>query len=130
MRSACKQCGKIFSWDKPTVVAQIGQELYSFCSTQCRDEFLYPKLSNPLCAREGCYRRVPKGNRMLCAICYLQGDNCGEHQVVIFDSRSKAHWERKEKEIIKRLEQQVRVYSAENMTQQELSSLLPSQSRK
>ena len=130
MRSACKQCGKIFSWDKPTVVARIGQELHSFCSTQCRDEFFYPKLSNPLCAREGCYRRVPKGNRMLCAVCYLQGDNFGEHHVVIFDSKSRAHWERKEKAIIKRLERQVRVYSAQNMTQKELSSLVPSQNRK
>jgi hypothetical protein len=67
---------------------------------------------------------------MLCAICYLQGDNLGEQNVVIFDSRSKAHWERKEKAIIKRLEGQVRVYSAQNMTQKELSSLVPSQNGK
>jgi len=64
---------------------------------------------------------------MLCAICYLQGDNYGEHHVVIFDSISREHWEEKEKEIIRRLEGQVRVYSAENMTQEELSSLVPSQ---
>jgi hypothetical protein len=67
---------------------------------------------------------------MLCAICYLQGDNYGEHQVVIFDSRSREHWEQKEEEIIKRLEGQVRVYSAQNMTQEELSSLVPSQNKK
>ena len=130
MKSVCQQCGEHFHWDKPTVVAWIGDKFLSFCSTQCRHEFLYPKLSNPVCAREGCYRRVPKENRMLCAICYLQGDNLGEHHVVIFDSRSRAHWEGKEKEIIKRLEGQVRVYSAENMTQKELSSLVPSQKRK
>ena len=80
-----------------------------------------------MCAREGCYRRVPNENRMLCASCYLQGDNYGEHEVVIFDSKSRAHWQKKEKEIIKRLEGQVRVYSAKNMTQEELSSLVPSQ---
>jgi len=73
---------------------------------------------------------VPRENRMLCAICYLQGDNYGEREVVIFDTSSRAHWERKEQEIMKRLEGQVRVYSAQNMTQKELSSLVPSQNRK
>ena len=126
MRSACLKCGTNFNWERPTVVAWIGDKLFSFCSTKCRHLFLYPKLSNPICSREGCYNE----NRMLCAICYLQGDNYGEHEVVIFDTSSRAHWERKEKEIIKRLEGQVRVYSAENMTQEELSSLVPSQSRK
>ena len=129
MKSACLQCGTNFNWKKPTVVAWIGDKLFYFCSTKCRHEFLYPKPSNPICAREGCYRRVPKGNRMLCAICYLQGDNYGEHQVVIFDSRSREHWEKKEEEIIKRLEGQVRVYSAQNMTQEELSLLVPSQNK-
>lgn len=130
MKSVCLQCGDQFHWNKPTVVAWINKELYSFCHPKCRHEFLHPELSNPICSREGCYRRVPKRNRMLCAICYLQGDNLGEQNVVIFDSRSKAHWERKEKAIIKRLEGQVRVYSAQNMTQKELSSLVPSQNRK
>ena len=130
MKSACLQCGTNFNWEKPTVVAWIGDKLFSFCSTKCRHAFLNPQLSNPVCAREGCYRRVPKENRMLCAICYLQGDNFGGHEVVIFDSISRAHWERKEKEIIKRLAGQVRVYSAQNMTQKELSSLVPSQNRK
>ena len=130
MKSACLQCGTNFNWEKPTVVAWIGEKLFCFCSTQCRHTFLNPKVSNPICAREGCYRRVPKENRMLCAICYFQGDNYGEREVVIFDTSSRAHWERKEQEIIKRLEGQVRVYSAQNMTQKELSSLVPSQNRK
>jgi YHS domain-containing protein len=130
MNSVCLQCGDHFHWDKPMKANRRGRELYSFCSTKCRHEFLNPKLSNLACAREGCYRRVPKENRMLCTICYLQGDNLGEHHVVIFDSKSRAHWERKEKAIIRRLEGQVRVYSAQNMTQQELSSLVPSQNRK
>jgi len=129
MKSACLQCGINFNWVKPTVVAYIGEKLFSFCSTKCRHAFFNPKFLNPVCAREGCYRRVPKENRMLCAICYLQGDNFGGHEVVIFDSISRAHWERKEKEIIERLEGQVRVYSAQNMTQKELSSLVPSQNR-
>jgi hypothetical protein len=130
MKSVCLQCGTNFNWDKPTVVAWIGDKLLSFCSTKCRHAFLNAKLSNPICAREGCDRRLPKENRMLCAICYLQGDNYGEHHVVIFDSISREHWEEKEKEIIKRLEGKVRVYSAEDMTQEELSSLVPSQKRK
>jgi len=130
MKSACLHCGTNFNWEKPTAVAWIGEKLLSFCSTKCRHTFLYPQLSNPICAREGCYRRVPKDNRMLCSICYLQGDNCGEQEVVIFDTSSRAHWERKEKEIIKRLEGRVRVYSAKRMTQQELSSLVPSQNKK
>jgi hypothetical protein len=126
MKSDCLQCGNQYNWDGPTVVAWIGEKLFSFCSTKCRHEFLNPQLSNPICAREGCYRRVPKENRMLCAICYAHGDNYGEHHVVFFDSRSREHWDKKEKEIIKRLKGQVRVYSAQSMTQQELSSLVPS----
>ena len=130
MKSSCLQCGTNFNWEEPRVVAWIGEKLFSFCSTKCRHAFLYPKLSSPTCAREGCDRRVPKKNQMLCAVCYLQGDNCGEREVVIFDTRSRAHWERKEREIIRRLEERVRVYSAEHMTQEELSSLVPSQKRK
>jgi len=130
MKSACLHCGTNFDWEKPTVVAWIGEKPSSFCSMKCRHAFINPKVSNPVCAREGCYRRVPKENRMLCSICYRQGDNSGDHEVVIFDSISRAHWERKEKEIIKRVEGQVRVYSARNMTQKKLSSLVPSQNSK
>jgi len=130
MRIACLQCGTNFNWEKPTVVAWIGDKLFSFSSTKCSHAFLNPKLSNPVCAREGCDRRVPKEKRMLCTICYLQGDNYVEHHVVIFNTISRKHCEEKEKEIIKRLEGQVRVYSAENMTQEELTSLVPSQNRK
>ena len=129
MKSACLQCGTNFNWEKPTVVAWIGDKLFTFCSTYCRHAFLYPKLSNPICAREGCYRRVPKANRMLCAVCYQIGDFIGEKDIC-FDEEEKARWNKAEQTILKRLKERVRVYSAENMTQQELSSLVPSQNRK
>ena len=129
MKSACLRCGTNFTWEKATVVGWIGDKLYSFCSTNCRHAFLYPKLSNLICAREGCYRRVPKANRMLCAVCYQTGDSMGEPNIC-FNEEERARWNTAEQTVLKRLEGQVRVYSAQNMTQQELSSLVPSQSRK
>ena len=129
MKSACLQCGTDFTREKPTVVAWIGYKLYSFCSTNCRHAFLYLKLSSPICAREGCYRRVPKANRMLCAVCYQIGDSIGEPNICV-DAEERARWNKAEQTVLKRLEGQVRVYSAQNMTQQELSSLVPSQNKK
>jgi hypothetical protein len=129
MKSVCLQCGTNFDWEKPTVVAWIGEKLFSFCSTKCRHAFLYPNLFNPICAREGCYRRVPKENRMLCTVCYQLGDSISEPNICV-DEEERARWNKAEQNILKRLERQVRVYSAENMTQQELSSLVPSQYRK
>ena len=129
MKNACLQCGTNFTWEKPTVVAWIGDKLFSFCSTNCRHAFLYPNLSNPICAREGCYRRVPKANRMLCAVCYQIGDSIGEPNICV-DAEERARWNKAEQNVLKRLEGQVRVYSAQNMTQQELSSLVPSQNKK
>jgi len=129
MKNACLQCSTNFNWDKPIVVAWIGEKLFSFCSMKCKHAFLYPKLSNPICAREGCYRRVPKANRMLCAICYQIGDSISEQNICI-DEEERARWNKAEQTLLKRLEGQVRVYSAQNMTQQELSSLVPSQNRK
>jgi hypothetical protein len=129
MKNACLQCGTIFTWEKPTVVAWIGDKLFSFCSTNCRHAFLYPNLSNPICVREGCYRRVPKANRMLCAVCYQTGNSIGEPNICV-DLEERARWNKAEQSVLKRLEGQVRVYSAQNMTQQELSSLVPSQNKK
>jgi hypothetical protein len=66
---------------------------------------------------------------MLCAVCYQIGDSISEPNVCI-DMGERARWNKAEQTILRRLERQVRVYSAENMTQQELSSLVPSQKRK
>jgi hypothetical protein len=53
----------------------------------------------------------------------------GEPNVCI-DKEERARWNKAEQSIMRRLEGQVKVYSAENMTQQELSSLVPSQNKK
>jgi uncharacterized protein (UPF0262 family) len=66
---------------------------------------------------------------MLCAICYQIGDSISEQNICI-DEEERARWNKAEQTLLKRLEGQVRVYSAQNMTQQELSSLVPSQNRK
>jgi hypothetical protein len=57
------------------------------------------------------------------------GDSMGEPNVCI-DKEERARWNKAEQSIMRRLEGQVKVYSAENMTQQELSSLVPSQNKK
>jgi hypothetical protein len=66
---------------------------------------------------------------MLCTVCYQLGDSISEPNICV-DEEERARWNKAEQNILKRLERQVRVYSAENMTQQELSSLVPSQYRK
>jgi hypothetical protein len=66
---------------------------------------------------------------MLCAICCKIGDSIGEKDIC-FDEEDRARWNKAKQTILKRLEAKVRVYSAQNMTQQELSSLVPSQNKK
>jgi uncharacterized protein (UPF0262 family) len=66
---------------------------------------------------------------MLCAICYQIGDSISVQNICI-DEEERARWNKAEQTLLKRLEGQVRVYSAQNMTQQELSSLVPSQNKK
>jgi hypothetical protein len=66
---------------------------------------------------------------MLCAVCYQIGDSIGESNICV-DAEERARWNKAEQTVLKRLEGQVRVYSAQNMTQQELSSLVPSQNKK
>jgi hypothetical protein len=129
MKSACLLCGTKFDWEKPTEVARIGDKLFSFCSRKCRHAFLYPKLSYSVCAREGCYRRVPKENHMLCAVCYQTGDSMGVPNICI-DEEERVRWNKAEQSIMRRLEGKVIIYSAENMTQEELTSLVPSQNKK
>ena len=125
MRSACTQCGEKFGWNKPTMVAWIGKEHFVFCSSKCRQEFLYPKRTNRFCVREVCNNTVPKVNRMLCLHCYQRGDNLAESDLC-FTERDNAHWQQKKNELINRIEGKVRIYSAQDMTQEELLSLVPS----
>jgi hypothetical protein len=66
---------------------------------------------------------------MLCAVCYQTGDSMGEPNICV-DAEERARWNKAEQTTLRRLERQVRVYSAQNMTQQELSSLVPSQNKK
>jgi hypothetical protein len=66
---------------------------------------------------------------MLCADCYQIGDFIGEPNICI-DAEERARWNKAEQTVLRRLEGQVRVYSAQDMTQQELGSLVPSQNKK
>ena len=107
------------------MVAWIGKEHYAFCSSKCRQQFLYPKRSNRVCAREVCNNRVPEANRMLCPSCYKKGNHLGETEVSL-NATERAHWEWMQDALLRRIEEQVKVYSYQNMTQEELRSLVPS----
>jgi hypothetical protein len=66
---------------------------------------------------------------MLCAVCYQTGDSMGEPNICVGEEE-RARWNKAEQTMLKRLEAKVRVYSSQNMTQQELSSIVPSQNKK
>ncbi len=66
---------------------------------------------------------------MLCAVCYQIGDSLGEQDICV-DEAERERWNKAEHTILKQLERRVRVYSAQNMTQKELSSLVPGHNRK
>jgi hypothetical protein len=62
---------------------------------------------------------------MLCSTCHEQGDHLAEFEVS-FDEAERVHWERLERELHGRIEGNIRIYSSEDMTQEELRSLVPS----
>jgi hypothetical protein len=62
---------------------------------------------------------------MLCWTCYQNADNLGETDLC-FDKTEMAQWQRQDQELLKRIEQKVRVFKAPDMTQQELRDLVPS----
>jgi predicted dithiol-disulfide oxidoreductase (DUF899 family) len=68
---------------------------------------------------------VPEGNRMLCFNCHQKGNHLGEPEVS-FDETERAHLNRMEREFHRRIQWRVRVYSSQDMTQEELRSLVPS----
>jgi hypothetical protein len=68
---------------------------------------------------------VPEENRMLCSSCHKRENHLAESEAS-FDEAERAHWERLERELHGRIEGNVRIYSSEDMTQEELRSLVPS----
>jgi len=62
---------------------------------------------------------------MLCPSCYKKGNHLGETEVSL-NATERAHWEWMQDALLRRIEEQVKVYSYQNMTQEELRSLVPS----
>ena len=112
--------------DKPPDAINLGDETYTFCGVKCITEFVLPKLTQRICAKDGCNRKVPKDNRLLCKQCYRQGENIGEQDVTIFHTEHRENWEEEERTILEGIREKVRVFSSRDMTQEELRELVPS----
>ena len=125
MMAICLQCKRPIPEDNLLVDGSRNGWIKFFCSIQCKDSYLYPKLTSRICARDRCYRRVPEGNRMLCLECYYGADTLGE-SYPIFDETDNRHLEYRQQVLRKGLEEKVRVYSTKDMTQEELKLLVPS----
>ena len=125
MNISCAYCNKPLTRGREVVTVCSYNRMYLFCTIGCRDLYGFRKLTNRICAREGCNNRVPEGNRMLCSTCHEQGDHLAEFEVS-FDEAERVHWERLERELHGRIEGNIRIYSCEDMTQEELRSLVPS----
>ena len=126
MDNSCAYCNKPFAQFKHAVTVCRGRRLYLFCSHECRDLYDgFRKFTNRICTREGCNNRVPEENRMLCSACHKKGNHLAESEAS-FDEAERAHWERLERELHGRIEGNVRIYSSQDMTQEELRSLVPS----
>ena len=125
MSISCAYCNKSLSQFKHAVTVCSGEQLYLFCSIGCRDLNGFRQQTNRICTRGGCNNRVPEGNRMLCATCHEEGNHLAESEA-FFDEAERAHWERLERELHGRIEGNVRIYSSQDMSQEELRSLVPS----
>jgi len=62
---------------------------------------------------------------MLCFSCHQKGNHLGEPEVS-FDEAERAHLNRMERELHRRIQEKVRIYSSQDMPQEELRSLVPS----
>jgi hypothetical protein len=62
---------------------------------------------------------------MLCSACHKRGNHLAEPEASL-DETERAHWERLERELRGRIEGNVRIYSSDDMTQEELRFLVPS----
>lgn len=126
MSNSCAYCNKPFAQFKHAVTVCSGGRLYLFCSHGCRDLYDgFRKLTNRICTREDCNNRVPEGNRMLCSACHKRGNHLSESEASL-DEAERAHWERLERELHGRIEGNARIYSSQDMTQEELRSLVSS----
>ena len=122
----CLQCKLHFTSDKlGEIISECGW-MHFFCCEECRDTYLYRQPTNLRCSREGCNNRVPEQNRMLCLECHQNESNIGERVAFFLDASRRADWERRDEAIKLRLNEKVRVYSAQHMTQEELRALVPS----
>lgn len=125
MNLTCSHCDKPFIQNKKVVTVCSGERMHLFCSIKCRDLYGFRKLANQICAGETCSNRVPAGNKLLCPSCYQKESHLGEPDIC-FSETEIAHWERMEQSLLKEIESEVLVYSAQEMTQEELRSLVPS----
>jgi ribosomal protein L24E len=125
MNISCAYCNKPLTQGGEAITVCSGERLYLFCSIGCRDLYGFRKLTNRICAREGCNKRVPEGNRMLCSNCHQRGNHLAESELS-FGETERAHWERMERELHGRVEGRIRIYSSQEMSQEELRSLVPS----
>ena len=62
---------------------------------------------------------------MLCSNCHQQGNHLGEPEVS-FDEAERAHWERMDRALHGLIEGRIQSYSSQDMSQEELRSLVPS----
>ena len=109
----------------PNVRRQVDKADNFNSGVEKRDATREPKVTNRICSREVCNNRVSGANRMLCPSCYQRGNHLGETEVPLSDTE-RAHWEWMQYALLKRIVEQVKVYSFQNMTQEELRSLVSS----
>jgi hypothetical protein len=125
MHISCAYCKEPLTQSGEAITVCGGERMYLFCSIGCRDLYGFKKLTNRICSREVCNNRVSEANRMLCPGCYQRGNHLGETEVS-FSDEERAHWEWMQYALLRRIEEQVKVYRSQNMTQEELRSLVPS----
>jgi uncharacterized protein CbrC (UPF0167 family) len=125
MYISCAYCKKRLTQSGEAITVCSGERTYLFCSVRCRDLYVFKKLTNHICSKEVCSNRVLETNRMLCPSCYQKGSHLGETEVS-FTDKERAHWEWMQHALLKRIAEQVKVYSSQSMTQEELRSLVPS----
>ncbi len=125
MHISCAYCKEPLTQSGEAITVCSGERMYFFCSIRCRNLYGFKKLTNRICAREVCNKSVSEANRMLCPGCYQRGNHLGETEVS-FNNTERAHWEWMQYALLKRIEEQIKVYSYQNMTEEELRALVPS----
>jgi len=62
---------------------------------------------------------------MLCSTCHEEGNYLAEPEVS-FDEAERAHWEKMERKLYRRIAERTRIYNSQDMSQEELRTLVPS----